>query len=162
MSSHKVTLKLNQLPSKAQSGYILPGMRNHSLISVTKLCKAGCQFTFGEKECVVSKNGNELIKGTKDIKNGPWYVPLTNGATKYAIQGGTHQASSAYHTATMEEPFKFMHQCLNLPTVGTLCKALDSDQLIGFPHMTSKLVRKYLPKSTATAKGHMNRNCKGL
>jgi hypothetical protein len=62
----------------------------------------------------------------------------------------------------MEETIKFMHQCLNSPTVDTLCKALDNDQLIGFPHMTSKLVRKFLPESTATAKGHMNRNQKGL
>jgi hypothetical protein len=62
----------------------------------------------------------------------------------------------------MEETIKFMHQCLNSPTVDTLCKALDNDQLIGFPHMTSKLVREYLPESTATAKGHMNCNRKGL
>ena len=50
-----------------------------------------------------------------------------------------------------------MHQCLFSPTIDTLCKAIDNDQLIGFPHLTSALVRKYLPESTATAKGHMKR-----
>ena len=44
----------------------------------------------------------------------------------------------------------------------TLCKAIDNNQLIGFPDLTSELVRKYLPDSTATAKGHMNRTKCGL
>jgi hypothetical protein len=48
------------------------------------------------------------------------------------------------------------------PTVNPLCKAIDNNQLIGFPTITSAQVRKYLPPLTATAKGHMNRTRKGL
>ena len=62
----------------------------------------------------------------------------------------------------MPETIKFIHQCLYSPTVDTLCKAIDNNQLIGFPNLTSKLVQKYLPDSTATAKGHMNRTKRGL
>jgi hypothetical protein len=62
----------------------------------------------------------------------------------------------------MPETMKFLHQCLFSPTVDTLCKAIDNNQLIGFPHLTSARVRKYLPESTATAKGHMNRQRKGV
>jgi hypothetical protein len=62
----------------------------------------------------------------------------------------------------MAETLKFMHQCLFSPTVDTLCKAIDNNQLIGFPHLTSALVRKYLPESEATTKGHMNRTRRGL
>jgi hypothetical protein len=47
------------------------------------------------------------------------------------------------------------------PTIDTFCKAIDNDQLIGFPPITSSQVREYLPESTATAKGHMNRLRKG-
>ena len=46
--------------------------------------------------------------------------------------------------------------------VDTFCKAINNNQLIGFPYITSKLVQKYLPDSTATAKGHMNRTKRGL
>ena len=49
-----------------------------------------------------------------------------------------------------------------LPAIDMLCKAIDNGQLVGFPHITSTLVRKYLPDSTATAKGHMNRTWNGL
>ena len=45
--------------------------------------------------------------------------------------------------------------------IDTFCKAIDNNQLIGFPPITSNQVRKYLPESTATAKGHMNRLHKG-
>jgi hypothetical protein len=61
----------------------------------------------------------------------------------------------------MAETIQFIHQCLFSPRVDTLCKAIDNNQLIGFPPITSSQVRKYLPESTATAKGHMNQLRKG-
>jgi hypothetical protein len=57
---------------------------------------------------------------------------------------------------------KFLHLGLFLPTVDTLCKAIDNGQLIGFPNITSKMVRKYFPELTATTKGHLNWKRKGL
>eukprot|EP00804_Cyclotella_cryptica_P024278 CCRYP_012561-RA/>CCRYP_012561-RA protein AED:0.25 eAED:0.27 QI:0/0/0/1/1/1/3/0/611 len=66
-------------------------------------------------------------------------------------------SNSVYHTTTLAERIQYIHQCLFSPTVHTLCKAIDNDQLIGFPPITSAQVRKYLPESTATAKGHLRR-----
>ena len=74
----------------------------------------------------------------------------------------TQSANSVYHTSTLAETIQYIHQCMFSPTVDTFCKAIDNDQLIGFPKITSAQVRKYLPESTATAKGHMNRQHKGL
>ena len=62
----------------------------------------------------------------------------------------------------MPETITFIHQCIFLPTMDTIYKATNNNKLIRFPHLTSKLVRKYLPDSTATAKGHMNRTKRGL
>jgi hypothetical protein len=68
------------------------------------------------------------------------------------------------HTSTLAvaETIQYIHQCMFSPTIETFCKAIDNDQLIGFPPITSCQVRKYLPESTATAKGHMNRKRKGI
>ena len=163
-SSASATLPIPQLPPAATTGYIIPGL-NKSLISVTKLCAAGCTVLFREDECVVKFKGNEVLRGKKHDKNGLWYIPLlsTNQGANFVIQrddkyfaGGIHQSTS------MEETIKFLHQCLFSPTVDTMCKAIDNGQLVGFPHITSKLVKKYLPLSTATAKGHLNRTRKGL
>ena len=62
----------------------------------------------------------------------------------------------------MPETIKFIHQCFFLPTVDKLCKAIENNQLIGLSNLTPKLVQKYLPDSTATAKGHMNRTKRGI
>ena len=118
--------------------------------------------TFGNTECIVSKNGKELIRGTKNTENGLWYIPISNNGKALAIQDRGEQLNSAYHISTMPETIKFIHQCLFSPTVDTLCKAIDNNQLIELPHLTLKIVRKYLPDSTATAKGHMNRTKCGL
>jgi hypothetical protein len=138
-------------------------MKNHSLISVTKLCNAGCEVIFSRNECVVKHKGNEVTRGTKNTSNGLWYVPLTNqnNSQTSAIDHGP-TINSVYHTSTLAETIQYLHQCLFSPTIDTLCKAIDNNQLIGFPHLTSPLVRKYLPDSEATAKGHMNRTRRGL
>eukprot|EP00804_Cyclotella_cryptica_P024534 CCRYP_014646-RA/>CCRYP_014646-RA protein AED:0.43 eAED:0.43 QI:0/0/0/1/0/0/2/0/172 len=44
-SSHTCQLDL-PLPQPTKQGYILPGMKNHSLISATKICDAGCKVVF--------------------------------------------------------------------------------------------------------------------
>ena len=100
----------------------------------------------------------------RNKKFGLWYVPL-NGDKKqysYCIENDLPYAGGIHQSTSLEETIKFLHQCLFSPTVDTLCKAIDNGQLVGFPHITSTLVRKYLPDSTATAKGHMHRKWKGL
>jgi len=115
---------------------------------------------------VVSYKGKAIVHGTKCCKNGLWYVPLST--QKHTTEGApipstSHQANSKYHTSTIAETIQFLHQCFNSPTVAALTKAIDNNQLLGLPgHITSAAVRKYIPESTATHKGHMQRRRKGL
>ena len=135
-------------------------MKNHSLLSVSVLCNAGCKIQLEKDKCNVIYNNTIVMKGYKNANNGLWYVPLKNTQNQeeqVILQDDRNIAGSAQHTSTMAETIQFLHQCLFSPTVDTLCKAIDNDQLIGFPHLTSAMVRKYLPESTATAKGHMKR-----
>ena len=160
-SSHKCELDLHRVPKEASDGYILPDMKNHSLLSVTHLCKAGCQVNFTGETCIVTYKGKEIMRGERSKTNGLWLVPLTDKVSKKQIALTNGTANSAYHTSTLAETIQFLHQCLFSPTLDTLCKAIDNNQLIGFPNLTSRNVRKYLPASTATVKGHMNRMRKG-
>eukprot|EP00804_Cyclotella_cryptica_P013964 CCRYP_002495-RA/>CCRYP_002495-RA protein AED:0.17 eAED:0.08 QI:0/0/0/1/1/1/3/0/1003 len=104
------------------------------------------------------------MTGHKNKHNGLWYIPIKQAIhdTPYTIfpDTTTQHINSVYHTSTLAETIQFIHQCLFSPTIDTLCKALDNDQLIGFPPITSSQVRKYLPESTATAKGHLRRTRK--
>ena len=93
-------------------------MKNHSLISVTKLCEAGCNVTFGKTECIVSQNGKEIIRGTKNAVNGLWYIPISNNGKSFAIQDCEQQLNIAYHTSTMPETIKLIHQFLKFANDG--------------------------------------------
>ena len=132
-------------------------------MSLTQLCNAGCKILIDKDELVVIYKGVVVMNGVKNKKNELWYLPLNKQATDvtYAIHDDRQpiqqeSANSVYHTSTLAETIQFIHQCMFSPTIDTFCKALDNDQLIGFPNITSAQVRKYLPESTATAKGHMN------
>jgi hypothetical protein len=166
-SSHHCNLDL-PLPKAATSAYTIPGMKNHSLMSLTQLCNAGCKIIMDKDELVVIYKGMVVMNGIKNKQNGLWYLPIKQDATEitYAIHDDrrpTQQtANSVYHTSTLAETIQFIHQCMFSPTVDTFCRAIDNDQLIGFPAITSAQVQKYLPESTATAKGHMNRQRKGV
>jgi hypothetical protein len=108
------------------------------------------------------------MRGIKNERNGLWYLPIKQDEKNitYVIHDDNKQpaptANSVYHTSTLAETIQYIHQCMFSPTIETFCKAIDNDQLIGFPPITSSQVRKYLPESTATAKGHMNRKRKGI
>ena len=52
-STHTCQLDIPQLPDKAKLGHIIPGLASHSLLSVVRLCNAGCEVTFTKIECIV-------------------------------------------------------------------------------------------------------------
>ena len=73
-----------------------------------------------------------------------------------------HAANVLYTFPYKQNQFKYMHQeFFNLP-VHTIIKALLNGQLEGIPFMKADLIQKYLPPSTATPKGQMNRPCAGI
>ena len=62
---------------------------------------------------------------------------------------------SAYHTNTLPALVQFLHRaCFNL-VVDTWCKAIDTGYFTTWPGLTSKLVRKHIPTSVETTKGHL-------
>ena len=75
-STHTCTLALPQLPAKARFGNIIRGLAAYSLLSVVKLCDAGCQVTFTKINCTVRMRGRVLMTGRKNTKTGLWMLSL--------------------------------------------------------------------------------------
>ena len=73
----------------------------------------------------------------------------------------SHQANHMHQTSTKAETAQFYRQSLFSPPATTLLKAVKNNQLESFPELVPSLL-KPLPPSTATAKGHMHKNRKGL
>ncbi|KAL7527155.1 hypothetical protein ACHAWF_008701, partial [Thalassiosira exigua] len=163
-SSHTCELNLPNVPLDARLGHILPGLAGHSLVSVVRLCNAGCKVNFKDIGVEVIYNGNVVLEGHKDPHTGLWMVPLNGTAQRDTTAPATQlqqTASSVFDTATRSELVQYHHQSLFAPPASTIEKAIANGQLRSFPGLTPGCT-KILPPSTATYKGHMKRARQGL
>ncbi len=171
VSSHTCEVDLPQLPKKAQFAHILPGLANRSLMSVIKLCNAGCKVAISDVSCTITSQGQPPIICQKCTTTGFWMIPINEDALQAPNDDTTETqdspddtiafAAHAHETSTKAELIQYHHQSLFSPPVATITKALKNNQLAGFPGLTQEILR-HLPPSTATHKGHMHQNRKGL
>ena len=70
------TLQLPGLSKQARQIHILTKIQTASLTSLGVLCDDGCTITLDKQEMPIQKNGEEIIKGTRNKKTGMWEVPL--------------------------------------------------------------------------------------
>ena len=76
-STHTCTLALPRLPEMARESHIIPGLAAYSLLSVVKLCDAGCDVTFTKIDCTVRMRGRVVKTGKIDAKTRLWMLPLS-------------------------------------------------------------------------------------
>ena len=76
-ATHEATIPLSSILSKqAQTGHILDNLKTGSLISIRKLCDDDYVALFGKYNLKVFKNGQIIIRGTRNPSNGLWNIPL--------------------------------------------------------------------------------------
>lgn len=156
-------LALPQLPKPARDAHILPGLTHSSLISIGKLCDAGCTANFDAHKVVIRKENNTLLQGTRDLQTGLWRFPLTNTPT---MQKSTapleQQINSAYDFTSIPALIKFLHATAFSPVKSTWLKAIKSGFFQSWPGITTQAVTKHFPQSEATTKGHMDQTRKNV
>ena len=69
-STHECKLGIPLLPEAARFGHTLPSLAQHSLISVVKLCSAGCEVQFRNISCEVNHYGRVIMAGIKCQRTG--------------------------------------------------------------------------------------------
>lgn len=175
-SSHTCNLDIPWLPSHLTEAHILPGLAHSSLISTRKFCDAGCQVVFDQHECRVYHQGDLVLLGGRDKKTGLWQLPINPNVkpdgVSSTIRGldlhtpstpvAHHAAHNVYTLPYKRNQLKYMHQSLFNPPIPTLLRAIQNEQLEGFPFMKADTVRKYLAPSPATPKGRMKRTRAGI
>ena len=92
-SPHIATLQLPGLGNQARQIHIFPYMKTVPLISVGVLWDYGCAITVEKQEMSVHKNGQEIIKGTRNKKTRMWKVPLETQQAEYVTNNvmGKHK-----------------------------------------------------------------------
>jgi hypothetical protein len=169
-ATHNATLHLPHLPvqlnSSACQASVHPDLHK-SLISLGQLCDHGCDYVLLDKHhASIIQDGVTSIIGMRDPSNGMWLVDVEPSGAPMAIpdQHPTykHYAHSAYEQKTKVALIDFLHRACFSPPLSTWVQAIERNFFTTWPGLTADAVRKFLPKSLATAKGHLKATPKNL
>eukprot|EP00804_Cyclotella_cryptica_P009929 CCRYP_017362-RA/>CCRYP_017362-RA protein AED:0.45 eAED:0.27 QI:0/0/0/0.5/1/1/2/0/554 len=176
VSTHTCNLDLPWLPHSITEAHIVPGLSHSSLISTQKFCDAGCRVTLDQHACRIYYQGTLVLAGTRDDATGLWKVPIHPHRPTHTDHQSNHKdsqhasppitnphtAMNMYTLPSKQQQLKYMHQVFFSPPISILIKAINNNQLQGFPLMKADLVQKNLAPSPATSKGHMKRPHVGI
>ena len=141
-----------------------PGLTQYALISTRHLCDSGCEVNFNNKNVFVKKNEQTILIGRHNTKNRMYKINFTNILLDKSLLHPTtpikptiKQANNLYHLKKkMKDVINYLHQCCFSPKASTWSAAMDTGFFQSWSHLTSKLVKKYLPQLEATVKGHQH------
>ena len=139
------------------SAHVLPAL-SHSLISIGKLCDAGCTATFDANKVIISHNNDRLLTGTRNAQ-GLWLLQPPPQHPK--PPPARPQINFTIHDAVIPEIIKFLHLALFSPTKSTLIQAIKNNHFVGWPVLTERNVMRYLPLQEPTIMGHMDQQRQG-
>ena len=153
ISTHTADLALPGLPKAARKAHLFPDLKSGPLISISAMCDHGCTATFEKTKVSIHNQRILVLEGHRNHDNGLWYVQLPS----------PHQiCNTVYHVQTQVALAKFLHGACFSPTISTFLEAIKAGYLRTWPGLTVQLVNKWLPKSMATAKGHLDQQWKNL
>jgi len=146
-----------ELPPAARTGHLFPELTTNALMSIGVLCDHGCEAHFTESEAVITFNDKPVLRGTRQSP-GLWTVKLSSSANtaatcvNYALS--SHPAYDA--TSTLADLVQFLHAACYSPAPSTWIRAVQQGHFTTWPMLTAEAIRKHLPQSIPTAKGHMD------
>jgi hypothetical protein len=152
-STHTATLNMPSLPHATRQAHILPGLDQHSLLSVGQMCDSGCSVTFTATEVTVTNGESTILTGPRDKYSSLWRIPLEPYLPLEIVR--EHSAHNVYEQKSIQATIAYLHACCFSPVTDTWLKAIQNGHFATWPSVTVENVRKYLSKSDATSKGHM-------
>ena len=170
-ASHTAMLDWPNVPTEAKDAHIFPAMSNNlGLVSVGKLCDQDCEALFKKDKVIVSRHDEILLTGHRDKKRNLWMVPLMpfTATTPEDIESMAttihlpfqYIGSMATETSTLPDLIRFLHAVCFSPAPSTWIQAIEQNFFTTWPALTAANVRKHLPKSLATAQGHLDQSRK--
>lgn len=157
-SSHTALLDIPALPLAARVAHIFPKLTSASLLSIGLLCDHGCTAVYTNQQVQILKQNKIILTGTRSPITKLWMVPLV--APDSTADETNHMAATVIHSQSQAELVRFYHAALGSPAVSTLLHALQKG-FINIPGFTAKAVRRNIPHSVATSKGHLDQTRQG-
>jgi hypothetical protein len=137
------------------------------------LCDNGCEALFTAEQVSITRQGKTIMTGQRQAP-GLWYVHLQQPKIKRGpakaisgepattiTTGTTHQhhtdtANVIIDTKTQSELMQYLHAAAFSPSVSTFTTAITKGFFTTWPGLTTEAINKSLPKSMATAMGHLD------
>ena len=163
-ASHTGTLNLPMTPTAARQAHAFKDLA-FPLLSIPVSCDNGCTVHFDATKIVATLNNKVALTGTRCPITNLWVVPLCNSPTPDHTATTTeqgHHANSAHHTTTKAELAEFLHAAAAHPVAQTWMAAIENNHCSAWPGLTPESMRKHLPKSHITPKGHMRQQRQGI
>jgi len=164
-STHTAILDIPALPIAARVAHIFPQLTSASLISIGLLCDHGCTAVYTNTQVqILDAQQNVVLTGSRSPITKLWMIPLVptdnmaRGTNTDVSRG--HTMSTVIHSQTQAELVRFYHAALGSPAVSTLLAALRKG-FINIPGFTVKAVRRNIPHTIATSKGHLDQTRQG-
>ena len=148
----KGTITLND--SLPINSFLLPGMKNESLLSIGQLCDQGCIAMFTKNNLQIFQNNKKILHGRRNSTDGLWDVPLQH--KKQTINYVLQQNKPQFELA------QYLHACAFSPAIDTFTKAIKNGNFISWPGINDLNFKSLLKTTVATAKGHLNQERQGL
>jgi hypothetical protein len=151
--SHTAELNIPKLNAAASIAHVFPGMANHSLLSVGKLCNEGYTVTFRNASVTICDPKEfQILSGARDLDTGLWRINLRkdNQKLQQSVENNVYELSN---TGALVH---YLHKSLFSPTRSALLQAVKNGHLVTWPGLTEEAIHKHLKLTPATAMGHMN------
>jgi hypothetical protein len=153
-SSHTADLDIPELNSAASKAHVLPGMYNHSLLSVGKLCDEGYIVTIKQATVTIcDSEKSQTLSGPRDLNTGLWRINLKH-TNNHIPEPITNKVYELRNTGALVH---YLHKALFSPTKAAMLQAVKDGHLITWPGLTEDAINKHLKLTPATSKAPLEK-----
>ena len=117
-------------------------------MSIGVLCDHDCTATFNKHAVTIHRHNQPILTGPR-LPNGLWSLPLQTNHSH-------HQANTLFTPQTQQKLVQWLHAAAFSPSTSTFLNAIQRNFFATWPGLTPESVRRYLPSSEATVKGHLD------
>jgi hypothetical protein len=139
----------------------------HNLLGIAPFADCGCHAVFTATDFNLFHGKHLLLTGKRHSAN-LWHIVLPaqqispHQHTRTSPRTTTISPALLLHenTRTDRKYVQFIHACMGSPPPSTFLRAVQRGYLSDpnqFPRLTTKMVRRHMPESEATARGHLNK-----
>lgn len=144
------TLGLPQLPRQARSCHKFNDI-SIPLISVPKLCEAGCTVDFQQDTVTINdKQGTTLVTGRRYPYRNLYMIDIPSGTPTPLLANTMTMASNAYTIRPMKKVMQYLHATAGFPPLKTFIAAIERNAYLSWPRLNKYNATKLLERENET------------